>query len=195
MFFAQFFVNDPLALKIEKPLGSWPAPRATKLLLVMKWRPKGISSSMLLGRDTVKQMCLCREVTELDVGVRSSMVWSTAMHGIEGWAAQGSPVLMRFLKLVMLVGTTSPMVKTYWETGHKDFCALNTSLLTADFYEHTPLGISSGLRLVSAKSSCVNWSVSHSDMQQFKDIRILFIFSGREKSTEKNQDYFYSVTE
>lgn len=40
MFFAQFFMNDPLALKIETPLGSWPAPRASKLLLVMEVETK-----------------------------------------------------------------------------------------------------------------------------------------------------------
>lgn len=46
-------------------------------------------------------------------------MWNTAIHGVEGWAAQGSPVLTRFLELVMLVGTTSPMAKTYWETEER----------------------------------------------------------------------------
>ena len=38
---------------------------------------------------------------------------SVAVHGVEGWVGEGSAVLTRFLQLAMLMGTTSPMVKTH----------------------------------------------------------------------------------
>lgn len=112
-------MNDPLALKMDKPLGSWPASRTSRLLLVMEVETKRhrfIYATGMRGSPTKGLM---------QRGIRAGCQ-GEHQHGVEGCnprdrgvAAQGSPVLTRFLELAMLVGTTSPMVKTHWEMEEK----------------------------------------------------------------------------
>jgi len=45
-----------------------------------------------------------------------SVECGVAIRGVEGWVGEGSAVLTRFPELAWLMETTSPTVKTYWET-------------------------------------------------------------------------------
>lgn len=105
-------MNDPLALKIEKPLGSRPASRTSRLLLVMAVETK---RHWFICATGMRLKLLVQRSSRTGCQVEHQHSVGCVIHRVEGWAAQGSPELMSFLELVILLGTTCPVVKTHWE--------------------------------------------------------------------------------